>query len=128
MCPYYLDGDLTELESPVGDTRCHRGLSSAVAVATVQFSRAAERALGRPGRREGRPAGTGLSKLNSMRGLKPDEMSRDARGATAARIRGTAVGPARSGRRSSCTVGSRRSDRGDEGHDLPHGAVPHRPP
>jgi hypothetical protein len=48
MCPYYLDGDLTELESPVGDTRCHRGLSSAVAVATVQFSRAAERALGRP--------------------------------------------------------------------------------
>ena len=42
-----------------------------VAVATVQFSRAAEKALGRPGRREGRPAGTGLSKLNSMLGLEP---------------------------------------------------------
>ena len=79
MCPYYLDGDLTELGSPVGDTRCHRGLSSAVAVATVQFSRAAERALGRPGRHEGRPAGTGLSKLNSMHGLEPGVMPRDAR-------------------------------------------------
>ena len=78
MCPYYLDGDLTELGSPVGDTRCHRGLSSAVAVATVQFSRAAERALGRPGRREGRPAGTGLSKLNSMLGLELGVMPRDA--------------------------------------------------
>src|SRR6185436_2585019 len=67
MCPYYLDGDLTELGRarsviPVA-TAAYR---YAVAVATVQFSRAAERALGRPGRHEGRPAGTGLSKLNSM--------------------------------------------------------------
>ena len=51
----------------------------AVAVATVQFSRAAERALGRPGRHEGRPAGTGLSKLNSMLGLELGGMPRDAR-------------------------------------------------
>src|SRR3954470_3326698 len=27
MCPYYLDGDLTEPVGSVGDTRCHRGLS-----------------------------------------------------------------------------------------------------
>ena len=49
MCPYYLDGDLTELGRarsviPVA-TAAYR---YAVAVATVQFSRAAERALGRP--------------------------------------------------------------------------------
>jgi len=56
----------------------------AVAVATVQFSRAAERALGRPGRHEGRPAGTGLSKLNSMHGLEPARC-RATRGAAAAR-------------------------------------------
>ena len=99
MCPYYLDGDLTELGSPVGDTRCHRGLSSAVAVATVQFSRAAERALGRPGRHEGRPAGTGLSKLNSMHGLELGEMPRDARRRGRPQMR-EAAGPARSGRRS----------------------------
>ena len=85
MCPYYLDGDLTELGRarsviPVA-TAAYR---YAVAVATVQFSRAAERALGRPGRHEGRPAGTGLSKLNSMHGLELGEMPRDARGAAAA--------------------------------------------
>ena len=51
----------------------------AVAVATVQFSRAAERALGQPIGNEGRPVGTGLSKLNSMLGLEPGEMPRDAR-------------------------------------------------
>ena len=48
MCPYYLDGDLTGLDArsviPVA-TAAYR---HAVAVATVQFSRAAERALGRP--------------------------------------------------------------------------------
>ena len=48
MCPYYLDGDLTGLDArsviPVA-TAAYR---YAVAVATVQFSRAAERALGRP--------------------------------------------------------------------------------
>src|SRR5215217_9117580 len=58
MCPYYLDGDLTELGRarsviPVA-TAAYR---YAVAVATVQFSRAAERALGRPGRRGGRAGG-----------------------------------------------------------------------
>ena len=61
----------------------------AVAVATVQFSRAAEKALGRPGRHEGRPAGTGLSKLNSMHDLELGDMPRDARGAAAARRCGT---------------------------------------
>ena len=80
----------------------------AVAVATVQFSRAAERALGRPSRHEGRPAGTGLSKLNSMHGLELGECRTAREGAVAARTRGTAAGPARSGRRSSCTAGVRR--------------------
>jgi hypothetical protein len=78
MCPYYLDGDLTGLDArsviPVA-TAAYR---YAVAVATVQFSRAAERALGRPiGTRADR-AGTGLSKLNSMLGLELGEMPRDA--------------------------------------------------
>jgi hypothetical protein len=98
-----------------------------VAVATVQFSRAAERALGRPGRRRGRPAGTGLSKLNSMHGLELGEMPRGARGAAAARGWGK-----RLGRPGSVDVLAARSEaggrsRGGEGHDAPHDAVPCRP-
>ena len=122
MCPYYLDGDLTGLDArsviPVA-TAAYR---YAVAVATVQFSRAAEKALGRPDRHEGRPTGTGLSKLNSMLGLEPGGMPRGTRGAAAARVRGTAAGPARFGRRSSRAVGGRRSPRcGPEGRQRVHG-------
>ena len=53
-----------------------------VTVATVQFSRAAERALGRRIDAIVEPAGTGLSKLNSMPGLELGEMPRGARCAT----------------------------------------------
>ena len=56
-----------------------------VAVATVQFSRAAERALGRLTGTRAESASTGLSKLNSMPGLELGVMPRDARGAAAAR-------------------------------------------
>jgi hypothetical protein len=45
-----------------------------VTVATVQFSRAAERALGRRIDAIVEPAGTGLSKLNSMPGLELGEV------------------------------------------------------
>ncbi len=71
MCPYYLDGDLTEPEGPVGDTRyAQPRLSKWLGVATVQFSRAAERACAGTDRRGGRPSSAGLSKLNSMHRLK----------------------------------------------------------
>ena len=98
----------------------------AVAVATVQFSRAAERALPAD-RHEGRPAGTGLSKLNNMLGLELGDMPRDAR----RRGRPQNAGR-RLGRPGPVDVLAARSvsgggDRGDEGHDLPHGAVPYTP-
>ena len=73
MCPYYLDGDLTEL----GRAR------SVIPVATAAYRARwlwllcsfqgppRGRWAGRLGTRA-EPAGTGLSKLNSMRGLEPD--------------------------------------------------------
>ena len=78
MCPYYLDGDLTEPVGSVGDTRCHRGLSSRGGCGYCAVFKGRREGAGPADRREGRPASTGLSKLNSMRGLEPDDMSRDA--------------------------------------------------
>ena len=80
----------------------------AVAVATVQFSRAAERALGRPiGTRADR---AGHRSLKTQQHARPRTRRNAARrvSAAAARKCETAAGPARSGRRSSCTVGVRR--------------------
>ena len=78
MCPYYLDGDLTERRSkgarsviPVA----HRVIVNGVHVATVQFSRAAERATNARRAHEGRRR-AGLSKLNSMHPLELDGMPR----------------------------------------------------
>ena len=128
MCPYYLDGDLTELESPVGDTRCHRGLSSAVAVATVQFSRAAERAPALARSTRG-PTGERRSlKTQQQARPQPSALGRTAREAP----RPLADARRQLGRPGPVDVLAARpvaagSDRGDEGHDLPHGAVPHRP-
>jgi hypothetical protein len=79
MCPYYLDGDLTELESPVGDTRCHRGLSSRGGCGYCAVFKGRREGAGPADRHEGRPASTGLSKLNSMHGLELGDMPRDAR-------------------------------------------------
>ena len=78
MCPYYLDGDLTELESPVGDTRCHRGLSLRGGCGYCAVFKGRREGAGPAGRHEGRPASTGLSKLNSMPGLELGVMPRDA--------------------------------------------------
>ena len=74
-----------------------------------------------------RPAGTGLSKLNSMHGLELGECRTAREGAVAARTRGTAAGPARSGRRSSCTVGDRRGGSRRRRPRPLDGAVPYRP-
>ena len=127
MCPYYLDGDLTELESPVGDTRCHRGLSLRGGCGYCAVFKGRREGAGPTDRHEGRPAGTGLSKLNSMLGLEPGEMPRDAR------RRGRSLNARRQlGRPGPVDVLAARSvsgggDRGDEGHGLPHGAVPYTP-
>ena len=72
-------------------------------------------------------AGTGLSKLNSMHGLELGEMPRGARRRGRSRD-----ARRRLGRPGSVDVLAARSvsgggDRGDEGHDLPHGAVPYMP-
>ena len=75
---------LTELEGPVGDTRCHRAYRRGGCGYCAVFKGRREGA-GPAGRHEGRPAGTGLSKLNSMRGLELGVMPRGARGAAAAR-------------------------------------------
>ena len=100
MCPYYLDGDLAGLRRarpviPVA-TRAYR---VRVAVAAVQFSRAVREGCTRVRRHDGRRRASGLSKLNSMHGLELVGMTRGARGAPAARVSGTAAGPARFGRR-----------------------------
>jgi hypothetical protein len=80
MCPYYLDGDLTEPVGSVGDTRfATAAYRSRWLWLLCSFQGPSEKALGRPGRHEGRPAGTGLSKLNSMLGLELGGMPRDAR-------------------------------------------------
>jgi hypothetical protein len=77
---------LTELESPVGDTRfATAAYRSRWLWLLCSFQGPSEKALGRPSRREGRPAGTGLSKLNSMLGLEPGGMPHAARGDAAAR-------------------------------------------
>jgi hypothetical protein len=86
MCPYYLDGDLTEPVGSVGDTRCHRGLSLRGGCGYCAVFKGRREGAGPADRHEGRPAGTGLSKLNSMHGLELGEMPRDARGAAAARV------------------------------------------
>jgi hypothetical protein len=86
MCPYYLDGDLTEPVGSAGDTRfATTAYRSWWLWLLCSFQGPSEKALGRPGRREGRPAGTGLSKLNSMLGLELGGMPRGARSAAAAR-------------------------------------------
>ena len=79
MCPYYLDGDLDRARRPVGDTRCHRGLSLRGGCGYCAVFKGRREGAGPTDRHEGRPAGTGLSKLNSMLGLEPGEMPRDAR-------------------------------------------------
>jgi hypothetical protein len=79
MCPYYLDGDLTELVGSVGDTRCHRGLSLRGGCGYCAVFKGRREGAGPAGRHEGRPAGTGLSKLNSMLGLELGVMPRGAR-------------------------------------------------
>ena len=80
MCPYYLDGDLAQLDpkvvrGPVIPVFSRR-LSMAADVASVQFSRTVERRITPAGSRALRsrrddvhpraPADAGLSKLNSM--------------------------------------------------------------
>ena len=52
---------------------------------------------------------------------------RATRCAAAARMRGTAAGPARSGRRSSCTVGGKRGGSRRRRPRSPDSAVPYRP-
>jgi hypothetical protein len=84
MCPYYLDGDLTGLDArsviPVA-TAAYR---YAVAVATVQFSRAAERALGQPiGTRADRRAP--VSQNSTACSASSPAKCRATRGAAAAR-------------------------------------------
>ena len=85
MCPYYLDGDLTGLDArsviPVA-TAAYR---YAVAVATVQFSRAAEKALGPDDRHEGRPAGHRSLKTQQHARPQARRKCRATRGAAAAR-------------------------------------------
>jgi hypothetical protein len=76
---------LTELESPVGDTRCHRGLSLRGGCGYCAVFKGRREGAGPADRHGGRPAGTGLSKLNSMHGLELGEMPRDARSVAAAR-------------------------------------------
>src|SRR6516164_3465987 len=81
VCPYYLDGDqarpIASRREPIAPGPVipvfSRRLSMAADVASVQFSRTAERLLRRPAARSGvettpprRPADAGLSKLNSM--------------------------------------------------------------
>jgi len=99
----------------------------AVAVATVQFSRAAERALGRPiGTRADRRAP--VSQNSTACSASSPAECRAAREAP----RPPAYAGRQLGRPGSVDVLAARSvsgggDRGDEGHDLPHGAVPYTP-
>jgi hypothetical protein len=109
MCPYYLDGDLAGSVRARREGACSwirpvipvatRAYRVRVAVAAVQFSRAVREGCTRADRHEGRRRASGLSKLNSMHGLELVGMTRDARSAPAARVCGTAAGPARFGRR-----------------------------
>ena len=85
MCPYYLDGDLTELESPVGDTRCSHAYRSWLLWLLCSFQGPPRGRLRRPVDTWADPASAGLSKLNSMPGLELGVMPRGARGAAAAR-------------------------------------------
>src|SRR4051812_5775859 len=129
MCPYYLDGDLTELGRarsviPVA-TAAYR---HAVAVATVQFSRAAERALGRPDRHDGRHGRAPVSQ-NSTACSASSSADAARRGAPRPLTR---TARRRLGRPGPVDVLAARPvaadcDRGDEGHDPPAGAVPCRP-
>jgi hypothetical protein len=128
MCPYYLDGDLTELESPVGDTRCHRGLSLRGGCGYCAVFKGRREGAGPDGRHGGRPTGTGLSKLNSMLRPRSSAICRATREAP----RPLADARQRSGRPGSVDVLAARpvaggEGRDDEGHDRPHGAVPHMP-
>jgi hypothetical protein len=92
MCPYYLDGDLTEPVGSVGDTRCHRGLSLRGGCGYCAVFKGRREGAGPADRHEGRPASTGLSKLNSMHGLELGEVPRGARGAAVVRRCGRRLG------------------------------------
>jgi hypothetical protein len=88
MCPYYLDGDLGPIFMPRAEARgrpirpvipvATRAYRVRVAVATVQFSKAAERATRASAGTVAGDGRRGLSKLNSMRGLELGGMPRGA--------------------------------------------------
>jgi hypothetical protein len=121
---------LTELESPVGDTRfATAAYRSRWLWLLCSFQGPSEKALGRPGRHAGRPGGHRSLKTQQHARLELGGLPRAARGDAAAREEPRDGGSGRPGPVDvlAARSGAAGHDRGDEGHDLPDGAVPRRP-